>query len=241
MKAIILAAGVGRRIGSVHRDPKCLLPLGDRVLLERMLAALERGGISDAVIVVGYQHEKVRSRIGGRYGRVQIRYIYNPEYEKGSILSLWAAREELTEDVIIMDADVLFPDEAISRLVGSVHRNCFLLDGRVSGSGEEMMLMARQGRVLEIARIPGSEYDTVGESVGFFKLARESAPALTEALRALVESGRERAEYEEAYSLFLQRELAGYERVDDLAWTEIDFPEDVERAERELLPLVDRT
>ncbi len=92
---------------------------------------------------------------------------------------------------------------------------------------------------VNIARTVEPGYDTVGESVGFLKVARAAAPGLLAALQGCVEAGRDRIEHEDAYPIFLQQYVVGYERVDDLPWTEIDFAEDITRAERELLPLID--
>jgi L-glutamine-phosphate cytidylyltransferase len=237
MKAILLAAGVGRRIGgAVEGRPKCLLALGGRTLIERLLSSLARAGVHETVIVIGYRGDLIRAAVGETCGAMRIRYAHNPDYSKGAILSLWTGREAFDEDVLIMDADVLCPDAMIERLVRSPQRNCFLLDGRVAGSGEEQMLMARDGRVYDISRQAKPGYDTVGESVGFLKVSAADAPGLLAALKQCLDAGRDRIEHEEAYPIFMRDHIVGYERVDDLPWMEIDFPEDVEQAEREILP-----
>ena len=110
MKAIILAAGVGKRFKALtdHR-PKCLIQVSGKTLLERTLAALGAAGVREAVIVIGYRGDMIVEEIGERCGAVSVRYIRNPQYEKGAILSLWSARKEFDTDLLIMDADVLFP------------------------------------------------------------------------------------------------------------------------------------
>lgn len=239
MKAILLAAGVGRRIGgAVEGRPKCLLTLGGRSLIERLVSALAAAGVRETVIVTGYRAELIQQALGAEHRGMPLRYALNPEFTKGAILSLWAARDAFDDDVLVMDADVLCGDDMIQRLVRSPHRNCFLLDGRVEGSGEEQMLMARDGRVYDIARNKKPGYDTYGESVGFLKVGRADAPGLLAALRACLDAGRDRIEHEEAYPTFMRDHVVGYERVDDLPWMEIDFPEDVAQAEREILPLL---
>jgi choline kinase len=241
VKAVLLAAGVGRRIGgAVEGRPKCLLSLGGRSLIERLVTSLARAGVVEAVIVNGHRGELIEEALGAERGGMRLRHAFNPDYTKGAILSLWTGRGAFDDDVLIMDADVLCPDAMIERLVRSPHENCFLLDGRVEGSGEEQMLMARAGRVYDIARQKKPGYDTYGESVGFLKVGRGDAPGMLAALRQCLDAGRDHIEHEEAYPIFLAEHVVGYERVDDLPWTEIDFPDDVERAEREVLPLVDR-
>ena len=238
MKAIILAAGVGRRLGGTAQGlPKCLVPIGGSSLLTRTLNSLQKLGISRIVVVVGYEKDKIRSSMRHLIGQSEpVKFLENPDYKKGSILSLWTARGEFTDDLLIMDADVLFPDDLLSRLIHSRHPNAFLLDPRSESTGEEMMLMVKGGRVHRIARKVDGKYDLLGEGVGFLKVSRKDLPMLEEALASLITAGHHDADYENAIDLFLQKTNVGYEPVGSLPWTEVDFPEDVERAEREILP-----
>ncbi|MCS6926002.1 MAG: NTP transferase domain-containing protein, partial [Candidatus Binatia bacterium] len=144
MKAIILAAGVGKRFAPVTAQrPKCLLEIKGKTLLERTLSALAVAGVKVAVVVIGYGGELIRQRLGMGYAGVELSYIYNPQYEKGAILSLWSARDAFDDDLLIMDADVLFPVALIKRLIASPHPNCFLLDASAINTGEEQMLLTR--------------------------------------------------------------------------------------------------
>jgi choline kinase len=229
MKAIILAAGVGKRLGggSIER-PKCLLELGGKTLLDRMLDALRSAGVEKAVIVVGHQSDQIRAAVADRE---DVGIVHNPEYRKGAIVSLWCAREEFDDDLLVMDADVLFPPALLRRLVDSPHANCFLMDAGAENNGEAMMLAARQGRVVDIARGVRGEYDACGESVGFLKLSRAAAGYLQVLLEQALEDGRDGGEHEEVYPTLMREHVIGYELTDGFRWTEIDFPEDVERAE----------
>jgi choline kinase len=239
MKAIILAAGVGKRFKEVtdHR-PKCLIEIQGKTLLERTLTALGAAGVCEAVLVVGYRGEMIQQHFGPRCGDVQVRYVNNPHYTKGAILSLWSAREEFNDDLIIMDADVLFPVALIARLVRSSHANCFLLDGSSENTGEEQMLLTGGGRVLNIVRGGSGDFEVVGESVGFLKVSQTDAPLLRSILEDFVAQGRDSIEHEEVFPVFLAQRVVGFERVDDLPWIEIDFPTDLEQAERDVLPRI---
>ena len=241
MKAIILAAGVGKRFQTItDQRPKCLIRVSGRTLLERTLTALGAAEVTEAVIVVGYRGDMIVEEIGERRGPVSVRYIRNPHYEKGAILSLWSARNEFDDDLLIMDADVLFPVRLLKRLVQSGHASCFLLDASSENTGEEQMLLTRAGRVLTIIRGGAGDYDLVGESVGFLKVAQDAAPLLRSILDDYVAQGRDTIEHEEAFPEFLAQRHVGFERVDDLPWTEIDFPQDLEHAERDILPAIER-
>ncbi len=226
--AIILAAGVGRRFGEEMQErPKALLEVGGETLVERLVRQLEACSVPRIVIVVGHRGELIAARFAGSR---TVTILENPEYRRGAIVSLWTAREYLDGPVLVMDADVFVPDVLLERLVASPQESCFLLDGRVSPSGEEQMLHVRGGRVTDIARRPRGEYDLLGESVGFLKLSAAGAAVLRELLEARVAEGVKDIEHEELYPELLARVVVGYERADDQDWTEIDFPEDLERA-----------
>ena len=226
--AIILAAGVGKRFGAEMNDrPKALLEVGGETLIARLVRQLREGGVERIVIVVGHRGELIEQELGGVPG---VAFLHNPEYRRGAILSLWTAREHLAGPALVMDADVFLPSEMMLRLLRSAHDDCFLLDGSADATGEEQMLHVRNGRVTDIARNPRGEYDLLGESVGFLKLGAEGARVLRELLDARVAAGVKDIEHEEVYPEFLSRVVTGFERVDDLDWTEIDFPEDLERA-----------
>ena len=239
MKAIVLAAGIGKRFKEVtDQRPKCLIEIQGKTLLERTLSALGAAGVREAVVVIGYRGEMIEQQIGPMCAGVRVRYVFNARYDKGAILSLWSARAEFDDDLLIMDADVLFPVALIARLVRSPHANCFLLDASAVNTGEEQMLLTRGGRVLDIVRGGGGDFELIGESVGFLKVSRADALLVRAILDDLVAQGRDTIEHEEAFPLFLAQRAVGFERVEDLPWTEIDFPADLERAEREVLPRI---
>jgi choline kinase len=87
--AVILAAGVGRRLGAQDHPPKIMLEFGGRTLLQRHLGALEACGIQDISITVGYAYEQIEAEVQ-RLGRSErVRFVHNPRYREGSLVSLW--------------------------------------------------------------------------------------------------------------------------------------------------------
>ncbi|MFT3774889.1 MAG: hypothetical protein QM820_56800 [Minicystis sp.] len=136
-----------------------------------------------------------------------------------------------------MDADVLYPAALLRRLVTSAHENCVLLDGRSEETGEEMMVGVREGRARSIARRVGPDWEFVGESVGFAKVGPEGGRVMKRLLDEEVSAGRLDQEYEAAMLRAFGEVPFGYERVDEFAWTEIDFEEDVVKA-RKLVSLI---
>jgi len=98
------------------------------------------------------------------------------------------------------------------------------------------MLLVRQGLVRNIVRGGAPGYELAGESIGFLKLSAPAARLLGELLDARVAAGETGIEHEEVYPALLARVDVGFERIDGEPWIEVDFPEDVVRAETEVLP-----
>jgi len=240
MNAIILAAGVARRLAPLtDRTHKCLLRVGERPLLTRMLVALESVGVGETVLVVGHCADQVREVAGRQVGRMPVRYIDNPQYTKGSVLSLYAARLHLTEPTLVMDADVLFPREFLRRLLAAPAPSAFLIDRGFQDTGEEVKYYTRGERVTALGKkvVPES-WEMVGEGVGFFKCGAEAGPDLVGLLERVIAESDGRSEYEDALHLLVQRRHVGWAEVTGLPWTEIDFAEDLRRARDEVLPQV---
>lgn len=240
MKAIILAAGVGMRLGPIaETTPKALLQIGGKTLIERHFETLGKVGIDEIVIVVGHLKEMLEEKINSLEFDKPFRFVFNPRYKEGSMVSLWQAREELSGGALVMDADVLCPDNFLSILVNSKHESCFLMDSSKQFSGEEMMLSAKDGRVSGISRrgMPDvvvrepQSNDETGEGVGFLKVGASHASALVEIIERFVSNGKTDADYEDALNEWLKMVPVGYESVSGMLWTEIDFPEDIKKAE----------
>ena len=241
MKVIMLAAGVGKRMSAVTNIiPKCLIKVGEKTLLERHLEVISLLGIKDIVFVVGHFKEKIKETVEKYNNGFNIKYIENEQYTKGSILSLWYARDELNDDVLIMDADVLYHDELLRMLAESDNKNCFLLDKNCDDTGEEMMLFVKGDNVVGISKVNSYACDFKGEGVGFFKLAANDCHKLKNILKEFERAGKVNVEYEDSLHELLSQCTAGFESVDDLPWIEIDFEEDIERAGREILPKIEQ-
>ena len=237
MKAVILAAGVGKRLWPVtqHR-PKCLIEIGGQTLLSRYLSSLASVGVQRADIVVGYKQEMIRAAVEANSFDVRVQFLVNEQFHHGSISSLWIARTALDDDVLIMDADVLFHRDVLQRLVRSAYSNALLMDDSVKQSGEECMVVAEGGRVIALTKKMPARYDQAGEGVGFLKVRHADTPHVVASLRTFVDRGAWQMEYEDALIGFFRDVKVGYEMIAGLPWTEIDFPEDVQKAEREILP-----
>lgn len=239
MKAIIFAAGVGKRLqGMTQGRPKCLVEIGGRTLLSRHVENLGKLGIRQVVLVVGFAQDHIRQAIAADPFAQDIRWVVNEQFTRGSMTSLWAARSEMDDDVILMDADVLYAPTILARLVHSSLPTALLMDDTVRQETEECMVAAKAGRVLTLSKTLPSDYDEAGEGVGFLKVQKQDIPALLRSVQAHVEAGTLDMEYEDALKGFFYEVIVGYEKIGGMPWIEIDFPEDIDRASCEILPAV---
>jgi choline kinase len=236
VRAILLAAGSGRRLQRPF--PKCLVDIGGMTLLSRALRALATVDVSEAWVVVGYRHDLIAAELDRCPAPTSVLCVRNEAFLRGSVRSLWAAREAMSGEVLVMDADVIFPVPLLRRLVQSPHGNCVLGDPRSSFTGEEMMLTSRDDRVWDITRGVRDPSHVLGEGVGFYKLDQNAAHALRGLLDEWIASGRDHEEYEEVFRVLFKSCVFGYELVGDLPWTEIDFPEDIAKAEQLVWPQI---
>ncbi|MGH8670454.1 MAG: NTP transferase domain-containing protein [Burkholderiales bacterium] len=240
MRALILAAGRGKRLGAAEQQtPKCLLRFGGKTLLERHLNALRRCGIDDVSIAVGYRSDMIEAELATL--GVHVGLTFNPDYQQGSMVTLWTLRDALGAggDTLLMDADVLYHQRLLQRLVDSSHHNCFLIDRNIDPGDEPVRLCIRDGCPVEFRKKAQVDCDYYGESVGFFRLSAAAAQRLAEASGSYMKQGRVNEEYEEALRDVLLHDDSvsfGFEDVTGVPWIEIDFPEDVRRAELEVLP-----
>jgi L-glutamine-phosphate cytidylyltransferase len=239
MRAIILAAGRGSRLnGHVHEGPKALLPVGNASLIQRQILQLRQAGIREIAVVVGCEADAVRQHCGSG-----ITYVENIEYATtNSLYSLWMARALLLDGCVVLNCDVLFHPQLLHDLLTARHEAALMLAYRTPEDppfgDEEMKVKVRGGLVMEMSKaMHAGEAD--GENVGLLRFDRSVAPRLVEKLEALVASGGRRDWAPRAFTAFAAEWPLYAIGTRGYPWTEIDFPEDYERAVRDILPLID--
>lgn len=242
MQAIILAAGIGNRLGDeAGNKPKSMLQFDGKSLLQRHVELLQRYGINQINLVVGYQSELIIEHLNDSGS--DIRFIHNPRYTEGSLISLNCARDILLKEsqYLIMDADVLYDAQILARLVNTDKTNCLLIDRDfVPGDEPVKVCINSSNEIVEFRKklAPGLEFDKQGESVGFFKFNNVTGSCLVERIDAYLASNENDTPYEEAIRDCILNAPGhfDYEDITGLAWIEIDFPEDIMRARDEVLP-----
>jgi L-glutamine-phosphate cytidylyltransferase len=242
---LVLAAGVGKRLAPLTEDrPKGLIELGGRSLLARLLDGLQAAGVEETILVVGHREAMIRGALGSSHHGMPLRYLVNPRYAEGPQLSLWAGRAAFErDDVVLADGDVLFAPPLLERVVRAPEPNVYLASLGFVDTGEEMLLYVRQGRVEAIRRgvigPPPTAFETRAEWVGFVKVGRAAGADLARILDDMVRDGRVEGDYEVALDVLLPRHVFAACWTDGLPWIEIDFPQDLQAAESEVLPRIE--
>jgi choline kinase len=244
VRAVILAAGVGNRLDGRWPHPKSLLAFGGASLLERHLRILAANGIDHVSICVGYLADEIRAAVQNT--ALQVECIENPDFRRGSLVSLWVARHALAYggNVLLMDADVLYGRSLMERLVRSEQANCLLLDRDYAPGDEPVKACVRNHQLVEFRKRPDPSirHDFCGESVGFFKFDGGGSRALIEHCARYIDAVSLDEPYEEPIRDLIRAQpgCLGFEDITGLPWLEIDFPEDISRARQEILPRLER-
>ncbi len=245
MRAIILAAGRGLRLQQAGGEqlPKCLLEFGGLSLLERHFRLLRAAGVDEVVLALGFRHDLVEAQLGPLTRLIRSEVLVNARFELGSVLTLHCAADALRRggDVLVMDADVLYDARIATALAaGSRPVNRLLVDRDFEAGDEPVKVCVRNGRAIELRKqlAPGLQFDMIGESVGFFRFDSAGATRLADICAEYVDGGRGHLPHEEAVRDLIQEGDRSFEVTDITGspWIEIDFPADVERAARQVLP-----
>lgn len=120
MQAIILAAGMGKRLGELTKhNTKCMMRINETTLIERMLHQLEDQHLERIILVIGYQGEKLKSYIATLNISTPLVYVENPDYNQtNNIYSLYLAKDYLQEqDTLLLESDLIFEDAVLDRLI----------------------------------------------------------------------------------------------------------------------------
>jgi len=238
MKAVILAAGQGTRIRSVHGErPKCLIEVDESTILDHQLEALSLAGVDEVAIVVGYEKEQIIDHVkqGNRYGQ-KIQFIDNPAFAiTNNIYSLWLAAEWLGGDSFVcLNADVIFDPGILSEAVRSRTPVSMIVDPL--WRDETMKVIIAGNRVLRMNKKISRE-DFSGTYIGITVFSHSIQKRFFARMDSLISGGR----VNEFFNVAVQ-ELAdegvhvGYTSTDGLPWAEIDDPLDLSFAQNSVFP-----
>jgi choline kinase len=232
MKAIILSAGQGSRLGHLVDDkPKCLIDFSGRTLLDWQLDMLAANGIGEAVVVTGFHDELVNDAIARRRGGPAVRTIYNPFYKVADNTgSLYMAREELAGDCLVWNGDTLVSEALMARVAANLQAGiCVTIDRKAGYDDDDMKVVEEGGRLKAIGKRLSDGVNA--ESIGLLAFRGGGAERFREAIEAAMRT----PEGTTIWYLRVIHHLAQKGEVWTLdihgeEWGEVDFPADVEAA-----------
>jgi len=131
MQALILAAGLGTRLGEhTKENTKCMLEINHKRLINHVLDMLNNVGIKKLILVVGHKKENLIEHVGKKYKDIEIEYIENNIYDKtNNIYSLFLAKDKLAEDdTILLESDLIFEEKILQRLIDDKRKSLVVVD-----------------------------------------------------------------------------------------------------------------
>ncbi len=244
MKIILLAAGNAKRLRPLTNDtPKCLLNVGSIPILERIIKNFLSFRLANFVIVTGFQHRKIEEFISATFPILTPLYVHNKEYETtNNAYSLYLALEaSKSDDIIIADTDIVFDSRLLISLLLSPKENSLLVrQSNQLGNEEIKVVTSNDGKITSIGK--GIEpANAVGESIGIAKISLRATRDLYDILLRQVKNGTGKSDwYETAFQEFINNNGTINAIVaDDSPCIEIDTPEDLATAEKEIVPLLE--
>lgn len=232
--AVILAAGLGRRISArTNGGPKALLDLHGRTLLDRSLDALATAGFREVVVVTGHGAVAVRATLPGRPAGISVRERWNPEYATANnIVSVLTVGDAVGDGFCLLNCDVTFDPSILADVAALDDGNWLVVDGDEPLGDEEMKVaLDGDGRLTRISKLldPAT---SAGEYIGICRFDPRGAATLMASARRLVDAGRADLYYEDAIDAAAAELAMRVSWTRGRAWTEVDDEEDFRRALR---------
>ena len=234
MKAIILSAGQGSRLGHLTDDkPKCLIDFNGRTLLDWQLDTLQANGVREAVVVTGFHDDLVEAAIARRSGGPAVTTVFNPFYKVADNTgSLFMARQHLAGDCLVWNGDTLVSERLMSRVIANAREGiCVTIDRKEAYDADDMKVVVDgDGRLQAIGkRLPLEQVNA--ESIGLLAFRGGGAGLF----RDWIEKAIRTSEGTTIWYLRVIHQIAQAHPIWTLdirgeEWGEVDFPEDVERA-----------
>ena len=236
MKAIILAAGVGSRIRPLTDNcPKSLLKIGDKTILEMMITHLQDCDIDEIIFVTGYLENKIKEYVEKNFPNIKAHFVLNKKYaETNTGFSLLLTKELVQDsDFIKFDADVVFDQEILKKLIACQYENALCIDKNIHLDAEEIkVIIDDENKILKASKTVDPK-KAVGESIGIEKIGKNTAKILFKELEEMMKDEKNHQEYyEAAYERLIEKGI-NFHALDITGskWVEIDTKEDFDLAE----------
>ena len=240
MQAIILAAGMGKRLGEyTQNNTKCMVEVNGVKLIDRVFKQLATLPISRVVMVIGYEGEKLRNYLGDEKEGLRIDYVENSVYNKtNNIYSLWLAKQQLQEDdTLLIESDLIFDDQMLPLICNHPEPNLALVAKYEPWMDGTMVLIDDDRNIVNFvskAAFDYSQIDKYFKTVNVYKFSRDfSRQKYVPFLEAYTKSVGNNEYYENVLRIisFLNSHDLKALPIQGLKWYEIDDKQDLDIAE----------
>jgi len=235
MKALIVTAGKGTRMGVGEETNKSLLLIGDKSILMHSLDALAQHDIHKVCVVVGHCGDKVTEAVGDRAV-----CINNPEYAaKGIVVSIACAREQLYgEEFIFLTGDVFYESRILEHCRSTQADIAVLYEKKDSYAEEDSKLSIAGNKIVRMGKHLSAE-ETSGEFGHMIKFSKEGSKILFDEIDRFISRGDTKTYLMDVINAIIERGiLVTPLDIGDLPKIDIDFPEELERARVHMFPLI---
>ena len=239
MQALMLAAGMGKRLGNYTKNAtKCMVPVNGKTLIEYTIESLIYAGIKKFTMVVGYKKDVLKNFLKGKYPQIQIDFIDNDVYDStNNIYSLYLARDVLSsDDTILLESDLIFDKEIIREIVSSPEKNLAVvshfenwMDGTVTVLNEEKAIK----RIVSKSDFDWNKIDSYYKTVNIYKFSKEFSKNIYMPFLGAYQTAYSKNEYYETVLKvisYLDGDILKAHLVDGSRWYEIDDPADLKIA-----------
>ncbi|MDE7313644.1 MAG: aminotransferase class I/II-fold pyridoxal phosphate-dependent enzyme [Eubacterium sp.] len=239
MQAVILAAGMGRRLGELTKgQAKCMVKVNGISLIERMLHILDSKGLSRIVIVVGYQSIRLKEAVASFEIHTPICYVENTAFEKtNNIYSLALAAEYLQEeDTLLLESDLIFEDAIVSCMLEDERETLALVDKYENWMDGTCLVLDKEDNIVDFISgklLDYKEKNSYYKTVNIYKFSRQfSRQFYLPFLKAYTAVMGDNEYYESVikFSLLLDKSVIKAKRLDGGKWYEIDDKQDLDIA-----------
>lgn len=237
-KAVILAAGLGSRLKPLtNTAPKCLTLIDGESITQHTLDILEKNGIKETIILIGYLGNMIVKEIGFQYRKMKISYLWNHIYNKtNTMYSLWLAKKYLEQGIILIEGDTLFEEALISGVLAREKEKTFWIVEQFTRKHEGSMEIVNQDeRIIELQMVYEQlvEYrDNYFKSAGILKITSEYGKKLSKWLKQDVENGNINIYYDLVIAKHLSDSPIYIHDITDLKWAQLDNLNDLKRMEQ---------
>lgn len=179
MQVIILAAGMGKRLGELTRNnTKCMIQVNGKTLIERALTQFSALDLKKIIIVIGYKGKELRNFLGDSFNGMPIEYITNPIYDvTNNIYSLFLAKEQLQQDdTLLIESDLIFEDRVLEKVIGDPYPNIALVAKYESWMDGTVVMLDDDNNILNFVTKKAFNFDhkdSYYKTVNIYKFSKE--------------------------------------------------------------------